>query len=160
VRPGPPVDWPGLEAWLLARHPAVRQIAPDALAAALDAPDGGPARPVLVDLRSAAEQAVSHLQGTRFATSVEDTLAIAANRSADTPIVVYCAVGVRACRAIDALQAAGHANVWHLRGSLFGWANAGRPLYRGRDRVQRVHPFDRRWQALLDPRLRAPLDER
>ena len=47
-------------------------------------------------------------------------------------------------------------NVFNLEGSLFKWANEGRPVYRGSERVQEVHPFDEDWGELLDESLHPP----
>jgi len=51
------------------------------------------------------------------------------------------------------MQRAGVANVFNLTGSIFRWANEGRPLRSGDERVQAVHPFDEDWGRLLDRRL-------
>ena len=43
-----------------------------------------------------------------------------------------------------------YTNVRNLDGSIFQWANEGRPLVRGNQRVQDVHPYDENWGRLLD----------
>jgi hypothetical protein len=45
--------------------------------------------------------------------------------------------------------------VYNLEGSIFEWANSGRPVYRGEERVSVVHPYGARWERLLDRALRA-----
>jgi hypothetical protein len=42
--------------------------------------------------------------------------------------------------------------VFNLEGSLFQWANEGRPVYRDDVPVQAIHPYDARWGRLLDRR--------
>ena len=49
------------------------------------------------------------------------------------------------------LDELGYKQVRNLEGSLFEWANEGRPLYSGDRRVQKVHPYDSDWGPLLDP---------
>jgi hypothetical protein len=39
--------------------------------------------------------------------------------------------------------------VLNLEGSIFQWANEGRPLFRSDIQVTKVHPFSRRWKGLL-----------
>ena len=60
-------------------------------------------------------------------------------------VVVYCSVGYRSSRLAEELRARGFENVFNLEGSLFQWANEGRPLYRGEERVDQAHPYDEEW---------------
>jgi hypothetical protein len=46
--------------------------------------------------------------------------------------------------------------VYNLDGSIFQWANEGRPLYSGTNRVASVHPYDREWGRFLKKELHAP----
>jgi hypothetical protein len=39
--------------------------------------------------------------------------------------------------------------VQNLEGSIFRWANEGRPVYADGMQVDRVHPFDDSWGKLL-----------
>jgi 3-mercaptopyruvate sulfurtransferase SseA len=84
-----------------------------------------------------------------------DTLA------SDTPIVVYCSVGYRSAGVVQALQAQGFSEVYNLKGSIFRWANEGRPVVRNGEPVSAVHPYDASWGQLLTDSLRAsPSSER
>ena len=76
--------------------------------------------------------------------------ASSAVRRRDAVVVAYCSVGVRSSALAARLREVGIEEVHNLQGSLFAWANEGRPVYRGRTRVAEVHPFDARWGALLD----------
>ena len=69
-------------------------------------------------------------------------------------MVVYCSVGYRSAELARKLTARGHANVANLEGSLFAWANEGRPVYAGTRLADRVHPYDAAWGSLLKPELR------
>ena len=52
-------------------------------------------------------------------------------------------------------MAAGYADVWNLEGSIFQWANGGRPVYRDGRPVEAVHPYNTLWGTLLADSLRA-----
>ena len=47
---------------------------------------------------------------------------------ADTPIVVYCATGIRSLFAAESLQSIGYANVASLDGGIEAWKQAGLPI--------------------------------
>jgi hypothetical protein len=47
------------------------------------------------------------------------------------------------------LEQQGWDAVVNLEGSLFEWANSGRPVFRGDEEVEVVHPFDQFWGQLL-----------
>ena len=111
-----------------------------------------PADILLLDARTREEFNVSHLKGAVRAGDVRSALAAIAAQPEKSTIVVYCSVGYRSSRLADRLRERGVANVYNLEGSLFQWANEGRPLYRGRERVGQVHPFDEDWGQLLDER--------
>ena len=147
-------DWPTLKADIRKSHPDVRQMSVPDLQKRLVQGESM----VLLDVRSPEEFAVSQLKGgvsvpTEKALSKQvDTL------QKDMLIVVYCSVGLRSAVTAQALQKRGFRNVFNLEGSLFEWANTGLPVYRGEMKVDRVHPFDRKWGELLNASLRAPLN--
>lgn len=145
--------WDSLVQAIRRKFPAVRQLSTQGLADWLAATNR-PA-PLLADARAAEEFAVSHLKDARSLDSVDKVKA--ATRSPTQPIVVYCSVGYRSSALAAKLQKAGFTNVWNLEGSIFAWANEGRPVYRGGTPLQpaQVHPFSAKWGQLLDPRLRA-----
>ena len=60
----------------------------------------------------------------------------------DNPIVVYCSVGYRSSILAKKLQDRGFTKVYNLEGSIFKWANEGRPLVQGQTTVHKVHPYD------------------
>lgn len=45
----------------------------------------------------------------------------------------------------------------NLEGSIFAWANEGRPLVDDKGLATKVHPYDAKWGELLKPALRSPL---
>jgi rhodanese-related sulfurtransferase len=103
---------------------------------------------LLVDVRTAAEFAVSHLAGAVSGHSLTQLQRLPAWSSAQK-IVVYCSVGVRSAEFVSKARAAGVANIVNLSGSLFAWANEGRPLWQEDRPVKVVHPFNAQWGTLL-----------
>lgn len=146
-----------IDAELTAEFPALAQWTTTELDAAMH----GPAPPLLLDVREPAEFEVGHLAGAHQVPPGASVAALRAGVLAgidlERPIVCYCAVGVRSARLCDRLRRAGYRRATNLRGSIFAWANEDRPVYRGDQRVERVHPYDQRWGTLLRPERRAPL---
>ena len=135
------------------RHdfPEVKRISTAELAAWL-ADTARPA-PLLLDVRTQAEYDVSHLQN---AVRVEpDASASVVPPPKDRPIVTYCSVGYRSGAFAEKLRAAGFSNVVNLEGSIFAWANEGRPVFRDGVQVEKVHPYNWTWGLLLRKEHRA-----
>jgi rhodanese-related sulfurtransferase len=134
------------------RFPSVQQLSTNELDAWLK--DAKRTQPLLLDARTPQEFAVSQLRGARNAEQIEAALK---DYPKDQPIVAYCAVGYRSSALSEKLKQRGFTNVYNLEGSIFQWANEGRPIYKGEQLVQQVHPFDTKWGQMLKPELRAPL---
>jgi len=146
--------WDTLISTIRKRFPAVRQLSTKELASWLSETNRGK-DPVLIDARLPEEYAVSHLQGARNLDSVAAVKALATSNA--QPIVVYCSVGYRSSALAEKLMKAGLTNVFNLEGSVFAWANEGRPVYRNGVELKppRIHPFDEKWGQLLKAELRA-----
>lgn len=150
------LTWRAVDRDLAARYPGLPSTTPERLAARLAAPEP----PLLLDARTPAEVAVSHLPGARRIDPDADAAGLAVVLGEVDPsreIVVYCSVGVRSARVAQRLRRAGFENVEALDGSIFRWANQGRPLVRAREPVEVVHPYNAVWGQLLDPSRRADL---
>ena len=106
---------------------------------------------LLVDVRKPEEYEVSHIPG---AIHVEDPEALA-QLAADNPdksLVLYCSVGRRSSKAARDLMSRGHDQVANLEGSIFEWANEGRPLVNAQGSTAEVHPYNFWWGwRYLDP---------
>jgi rhodanese-related sulfurtransferase len=111
-------------------------------------------QPILLDARSEAEYQLSHLQQAERIDPYHPNLE-AITISKDMPIVVYCSVGYRSARIAQQLQQAGFSHVYNLEGSIFQWANEKRPVYKNDCPTTLVHPYDKLWGQLLNPRFRA-----
>ncbi len=144
-------DWPGVRNRIRQKFPEVPQVGAAWLAEKLEA--DGPDSVFLVDVRSPEEYAVSHLQGAVQAEKVSEVQALLDRRTgveAEKPVVLYCSVGYRSSSIASRLIDKGYENILNLEGSIFQWANEGRPVYRAGRPVHEVHPYNNRWGKLLD----------
>jgi len=121
--------------------------------------DPGRTQPLVVDARTVPEYLVSHLKDAVRIDAVRPSLHPLRGRAKNDPIVVYASVGYRSARLAHWLAGQGFTNVRNLAGSIFEWANEGRPLFRDERPTTEVHPYDRRWGLLLDRRYRAPVPD-
>ncbi len=150
-----PVDWFLLKRTLRAKFSDVDWITTRELAAWLNSKKR-PA-PVLLDVRLPAEWEVSHLAGARRVDPKASAEEAGAGLAKDTPIVAYCSVGYRSGEVAQRLRKAGYEHVQDLEGSIFEWANEGRPLVHEGKKVTKVHPYNATWGRLLKDNVRAPL---
>jgi rhodanese-related sulfurtransferase len=132
------------------RFPGVRSIDPAGVSAWLA--DASRRPPLLVDVREPAEYEVSHLPEAVNAPLSGGTERILTRLAPETPVVTYCSVGYRSAIAATRLRAAGHTNVINLEGSIFEWANEGRPLERNGEPTRKVHPYSPWFTWLLRDR--------
>lgn len=155
VRLGPTTSLDPVRALVTRRFPDVLRIDAETLAEAMSV--GGTAAPVLLDTRTEAEFAVSHLRGAIRLDPRRPLLAQVGDRGA-RPIVVYCSVGYRSAIVARSLAVVGVRRVQNLDGGIFAWANEGRPVFRNGQQVREVHPYDAIWGVLLrgDRRTSAP----
>ncbi len=131
--------------------PSVQQLSTADLALRLEANE-----PVLlIDTRAKKEYLISHLPGAVWAESPEQLRDAVLNVPATQLIVLYCSVGVRSSKAADLLLKEGGHTVANLRGSIFQWANEGRALEANGQPTKVVHPYNRFFGRMLEPRLRA-----
>lgn len=133
------------------RFPDIEWIDTETLSAWIDAPASS--APVLLDVRSQEEFAVSHLRGAvRVEPGQRSFEWLPIDRG--TTVVVYCSVGYRSAAMVDALRASGVTKVRNLRGGIFAWANESRPVFRNGQPASTVHPYDALWGFLLRNDLR------
>ena len=145
----PHLTWPVVKSRIAKEFPSVKKVSTADLAKELDSRE----RPVLLDVRTVAEFEISHLSGAQQIDP--DAEASAVKLAKDAPIVTYCSVGYRSARFAERLEKAGFRSVRNLEGSIFQWANEGRPLVNARGPATAVHPYDRKWGTLLEATRRA-----
>ena len=116
-----------------------------------------PARlaPTLLDAREAEEFAVSHLAGAVWADPRSSGREASEKCPPGRAVVVYCSAGYRSAILARRLIGAGTPAVYNLEGSIFAWANEGRPLEANGVPVKTAHPYNRAGAILLSPGLAA-----
>jgi len=115
--------------------------------------------PLLLDVRSEEEYAVSRIRG---AVRVDPGLSAEAfsdrfgARVQRRDLVFYCSVGERSARLAERVEekalAAGALSVANLRGGLFRWYNEGHPVVDARGETDAVHPYGPEWGHLIEKR--------
>jgi rhodanese-related sulfurtransferase len=153
VAAGRPLAFEILQRGTARKFPEVKWIVTNDLFTWLE--DSAGSRPVVLDARSEAEFEVSHLRGARRIDPYRPSLRPLAGVPKDTSIVVYSSAGYRGALVAGWLASQGYLNVQNLGSSLFQWVNEGKPLFRGGQEVQVVHPYDRYWGWLLEGDYRA-----
>ncbi len=87
--------------------------------------------PLILDVRSDAEFAQSHVPGALNIPHDQMSSRLSEIDShRDREVVVYCESGRRAGRVTKILNAAGFSNLRHLAGDMSGWRNAELPVDR------------------------------
>ncbi len=130
------------------KYPDVKQLRTDELHSWLTGSKNGSI--ILIDARGMKEFRVSHITGARNIPYNTDPLKHLTDIKPDSPIVVYCSVGYRSSILARKLQNMGFTKVYNLEGSIFKWANEGRPLVQDKVTVHKVHPYNAQWRKLLE----------
>jgi len=148
-----PTRWADLKRRLDNRFPEIPTLSTGELADRLRATDRSP--PLLVDVRAHEEFEVSHLRGAIWAGTEKTQADLLKRTPPDREIVFYCSVGWRSAQATERAMKAGRSGVANLGGSIFQWANEGRPLVGMNEKTPTtfVHPYDDTWGHMLDRRL-------
>jgi rhodanese-related sulfurtransferase len=151
---GRPLAFQILQSRTASKFPDVRWISAEELARWRDDPEQP--QPVVLDARTEPEFQLSRLRGALPIDPYRPSLRSLRGFAKDTPLVVYSSAGYRSARVAQWLNKAGYSNVRNLAGSIFQWANEGRPMFREENRpTAMVHPYDRKWGLLVEPRYRA-----
>ncbi len=131
------------------KYPDVKQLQTAELQSWLSDHKRGPI--FLIDARAKEEFHVSHISGAmNIPYNSKGPAKFLTNIKPVNPIVVYCSVGYRSSILARKLQTLGYKEVHNLEGSIFKWANEGRPLVQGQTTVNKVHPYNTRWGSLLE----------
>ncbi len=106
----------------------------------------------LLDAREQEEYNVSHLKNAIYVGYTHFTMetVIAKKIAKDSPIVVYCSLGVRSEDIAEELQKAGYTNVSNLYGGIFKWKNESFPVIDSTGTpTENVHAYDKTWGKWL-----------
>ena len=151
---GSTMFWSTTLRMIRSKFPEVNQLSTDTLASWLNEPDEIK-RPLIVDTRDLGEYDVSHLKGALQASTGDELHRILTGLVPGRRVVLYCSVGYRSSAMVRLLLKKGHTQIYNLEGSIFAWANEGRPVYQGDKKVDVVHPYDKIWGKLLLKPLRS-----
>ncbi len=138
------------------KYPDVNQLRTDELYSWLTAPDSEPI--IIIDARVKEEFHVSNITGAMNIPYDKDPLKHFTCVDPDRSIVVYCSVGYRSSILAEKLQDMGFTKVYNLEGSIFKWANEGRPLVQDKVTVHKVHPYNAHWGKLLERKYHVDVD--
>lgn len=106
----------------------------------------------VLDTRAWKEYQVSHLKNSLWVgfRSFELERVTEAFPDKNTPLVVYCSVGVRSEDIGEKLLAAGYTNVKNLYGGIFQWKIDGYPVFDPQGQpTSKVHAYSKQWGVLL-----------
>jgi rhodanese-related sulfurtransferase len=143
---GRSAEWRALLKTVRNKYPDVRQVSTEFLAERLADPQ---AKPILLDTRTAGEFAVSHIGNAIHVSPDATEFPMLDSLSRDAEIIAYCSVGYRSSEIAKRLSDAGFTNVSNLEGSIFKWANEGRPVRTDSAETNSVHPYNAVWGRFL-----------
>ena len=138
-----PLTWTEVDAMIARDFPGTPEISTGQLAELM----AGQSEVVSLDARSKEEFQASHIRNALYAPNLAAVKKHVPERS--TKIVVYCSVGYRSARMVKRLREIGYTEAVNLKGSIFKWANEGRPVFQGPQPVRGVHPYNEKWGVLL-----------
>ncbi len=142
------LTWPNVIRDIRNKYPDVKQLRTDELHSWLS--NSGIEPIILIDARAKKEFQISHISGAKnIPYNSKNPLKYLANIKPDDSLVVYCSVGYRSSILARKLWTLGFKEVHNLEGSIFKWANEGRPLVQGQTIAHKVHPYNSRWGNLL-----------
>jgi len=105
---------------------------------------------VVLDARENNEYKVSHIKGSRLVGYNKFSLESVKDIPKDTPLVVYCSLGVRSEQIGEKLIAAGYSNVKNLYGGIFDWVYHDYLIVDKKEhRTDKVHTYDKNWSQWL-----------
>jgi rhodanese-related sulfurtransferase len=138
-----PLTWAEVEAMITRDYPGTPEISTGQLAELM----ASESKLILLDVRGKEEFQVSHIRNALHAPGLKAVQKQVPERS--VKIVVYCSVGYRSAKMVKRLRETGYPEAVNLKGSIFKWANEGRPVFQGSQPVRGVHPYNKKWGALL-----------
>lgn len=106
----------------------------------------------LLDAREKKEYDVSHLKDAQWVGFNSFDIKALKRKIADknTPIVVYCSIGVRSEIIGEKLVKSGYRDVQNLYGGIFLWKNQGNTVVDTLNQTtEKVHAYDKVWGKLL-----------
>lgn len=150
----------GITKKISSKFPQINHITTSDLAARLNQADATNST-LLIDSRAPEEFKISHLADAKNLQTLDEVKSyLAGLPTPPESIVVYCSVGYRSADLATQIKAANITSspIQNLLGSIFAWANEGRPLIKDENTsTTKVHPYDKKWGRLLKEEHRAIL---
>ncbi|MFC7358055.1 rhodanese-like domain-containing protein [Jejudonia soesokkakensis] len=108
---------------------------------------------VILDARESSEFETSHIATSQCVGFNQFSAEAFSEKIKDknTPIVVYCSLGIRSEQVGEKLKKAGYTNVQNLYGGIFEWKNKDYPILDLSEKeTDSVHTFNRVWSKWLN----------
>ena len=108
---------------------------------------------LFLDAREQKEYNTSHLKNAIFVgyNKFDSKKVMDLISEKDTPIIVYCSIGVRSERIGEQIKKMGYTNVKNLYGGIFEWKNSGNKVYDINQKpTEKVHAFSEVWSKYLN----------
>lgn len=104
----------------------------------------------ILDAREKEEFEVSHIKNAKFVGFKDFDAFNVAKLPKDSPVVVYCSLGIRSEKIGEKLQNLGFDKVYNLYGGIFEWKNANFPVINAEgNETEKVHAFSKTWGKWL-----------
>ncbi len=108
---------------------------------------------VLLDSREKVEYETSHIENALCVGYDQFKLKKVKKllpKDKNTPIVVYCSLGIRSEDVGEKLQKAGYKNVYNLYGGIFEWKNQDQTVVDNKgETTENIHTFNEDWSIWL-----------
>lgn len=107
---------------------------------------------IILDAREFSEYNVSHLKNAIHVGYKNFHLKNVKNQleNKNTPIVVYCSLGIRSEYIAKKLKKAGYSNVKNLYGGIFEWKNKKLKIYNNKEEeTDSIHAYSKTWSKWL-----------
>lgn len=105
---------------------------------------------IFLDTRELKEYRISHIENSLYVGYDDFDLQRIEEISKDSPIILYCSIGVRSQEIGEKLKNAGFTQVYNLYGGIFQWVNEGFPVYDEQGKTNRVHAYSKMWGIWLN----------
>jgi rhodanese-related sulfurtransferase len=103
----------------------------------------------LLDARAKEEYDISHFKDAIWVGYKNFEESKVENLDRNTPVVVYCSIGVRSEQIGEQLKELGFTDIKNLYGGIFDWSNKGYPIYKNEEKTDTVHGFNKFWSKFL-----------
>lgn len=107
---------------------------------------------IILDAREKKEYEVSHIKEAIYVGyddfNIQETMSKLPNKN--TPIVIYCSLGIRSEKIANKLKNKGYKNLFNLYGGIFEWKNSGfKVVDKNENPTEKVHAFSKNWSKWL-----------